>query len=62
MLIDVSSPASSFGADSSSSGGSGSYHYNDGQGNMDAAGLAVGVKGVSGHRYQKSQDIIIESA
>jgi hypothetical protein len=52
VLIDVNSPAAADGGDGGSISG--------GEGGLSVGGL--GVRGSAGHRYQKSQDIIIESA
>lgn len=54
VLIDVSSPTAAAAGDdddgATSSGGGG------------GKGGGLGVRGSAGHRYQKSQDIVIESA
>lgn len=49
VLIDVGSPTAAAAGDGSGDGDEGE-------------GGGLGVRGSAGHRYQKSQDIVIESA
>lgn len=50
VLIDVSSPTTTANSDGENGGGSGGSEG------------GLGIRGSAGHRYQKSQDIVIESA
>ena len=52
-MIDVGSPTTAGGT-----AGDGSGDGDEGEGVVDG----LGVRGSVGHRYQKSQDIVIESA